>query len=123
MNTVIKIFNYRFTIKEFVILFFGYLFMEQIFSWLFAPTSAIIQPYQKIFGFVIYAYMLYNINEYKPNEKIFIGIFTLLMIRLVLESLYVYNTFFQQLTMYYVLFPAIYAVFIKIYAELMILTY
>ncbi|MVN23447.1 O-antigen ligase family protein [Mucilaginibacter arboris] len=113
MNTIIKIFNYRFTVKEFLILFFGYLFMEQIFSWLFAPTSEIIQPYQKIFGFVIYGYMLYNINELKFNERIFIGIFTLLLLRLVLESLYVYNTFFQQLTMYYVLFPAIYSIFIK----------
>ncbi len=113
MNTVIKIFNYRFTVKEFLLLFFGYLFMEQIFSWLFAPTSAIIQPYQKIFGFVIYGYMLININELKFNERIFLGIFTLIMLRLVLESLYVYNTFFQQLTMYYVLFPAIYSIFIK----------
>ncbi|MGI4022323.1 MAG: O-antigen ligase family protein [Janthinobacterium lividum] len=113
MNTIIKIFNYRFTLKEFVILFFGYLFMEQIFSWLFAPTSAIIQPYQKVFGFVIYGYMLYTINEYKYNEKIFIGIFSLLMLRLVVESLQVFNTYFQQLTMYYVLFPAIYSLFIK----------
>lgn len=113
MNTVIKIFNYRFTIKEFLILFFGYLFMEQIFSWLFAPTSAIIQPYQKAFGFVIYAYMLINIKQYKLNEQLFMGIFALILLRLVLESLYVYNTIFQQLTMYYVLFPAVYALFIK----------
>ncbi|RYY06555.1 MAG: O-antigen ligase domain-containing protein, partial [Sphingobacteriaceae bacterium] len=113
MNTIIKIFNYRFTLKEFVILFFGYLFMEQIFSWLFAPTSAIIQPYQKAFGFIIYGYMLITINEYKYNEKIFIGIFSLLMLRLVVESLQVFNTFFQQLTMYYVLFPAIYSLFVK----------
>jgi hypothetical protein len=113
MNTIIKIFNYRFTLKEFLILFFGYFFMEQIFSWLFAPTSAIIQPYQKIFGFVIYGYMLYSINQYKYYEKIFIGIFTLLMLRLVVESLEVFDTFFQQLTMYYVLFPAIYSLFIK----------
>lgn len=113
MNTVIKIFNYRFTVKEFLILFFGYLFMEQIFSWIFTPTSEVIQPYQKIFGFVIYGYILFNITELKPNERIFVGVFTLIILRLVLESLYIFNTFFEQLTMYYVLFPAVYTIFIK----------
>lgn len=113
MNSVIKIFNYRFYLKEFAILFVSYLLMEQIFSWLFIPSSAFVQPFQKISGFVIYGIMLYMLPKFNRAEKIYICIFTLLLLRLVIESLFKYNTFFQQLTMFYVLFPVMYTIFIK----------
>lgn len=113
MNSKIKIFNYNFYLKEILIIFFSYLLMEQIFSWLFVPVSDIVLSYEKILGFLLYGYMIYAFKELKKYERVYIGIFTFLLGRLVLESLYNYNTFFQQLTMYYILFPVIYALFIK----------
>ncbi len=113
LNTVIKIFNYNFRVKELLIIFLSYLFMEQIFSWLIVPVSSIVLSYEKILGFVVYGYMIYAINELKTYERVYLGIFTLLLLRLVLESLNKYDTVFQQLTMYYILFPVIYALFIK----------
>lgn len=61
----------------------------------------------------MYIFLLYRINFLKISEKIYVGIFTALLLRLVLESLYQYNTFFQQLTMYTVLAPVMYVIFIK----------
>lgn len=87
--------------------------MEQVFSWIFIPSSAYVQPYYKISGFVIYGIMLYLFPKLKLSERVYVTIFTLLLIRLVLESLYKYDTFFQQLTMFYVLFPVIYTLFIS----------
>lgn len=113
MNKIIKIFNYQFLIKEALILLFGYLLMDQLFSWILVPTSAFIRTYIKIGGFVIYGFVLYSLPKLKMIERIYVSIFTLLMIRLVLESLYKFDSFFQQLTMFYVLFPVIYTIFIK----------
>lgn len=113
MNSVIKIFNYQFYVREFLILFFCYLFMDQLFSWIFVPASFFVRSYEKIGGFLIYGFVLYSFSKLKSNERIYVIIFSLLMIRLVLESLYKFDTVFQQLTMFYVLFPVIYTIFIK----------
>lgn len=113
MNSIIKIFNYQFYLKEFVILFFCYLFMEPIFSWLFTPMSVIVQSHQKLISFVIYGYMLFISPRLAFKERVYIAIVTILLIRLVFESLITYGTVFQQLTMFYVLFPIVYTFFIK----------
>lgn len=113
MNTVFRLFNYRFYLKEFILLFFGYFLMEGIFSWIFIRNSVIIEGYEKIAGILIYGFMLYSFNNLKRNEKIYLGIFTFLILRLVFESLMKYDSFFRQLTMYTVLFPVIFAFFIK----------
>lgn len=47
------------------------------------------------------------------SEKIYIGLFTLILIRMVFESLNKYNTPFQQFTLFTVLFPVVYTIFIK----------
>lgn len=113
MNTAIKIFNYRFYVKEILILFVCYLLMEEMFSWLVAPVSAVVLAYEKIMSFAIYAFMLYSFQKLRTSEKAYLIVFSLLMIKLVLESLFKFDTFFQQPTMFYVLFPVIYAFFIK----------
>lgn len=87
--------------------------MEPIFSWIFTPVSAIVQSHQKIASFIIYGYMLYFLPKLSSTERVYVGIVTLLLIRLIFESLFVYGTVFQQLTMFYVLFPVVYVVFIK----------
>ena len=113
MNTAIRIFKYRFLVKEIVIVFFCYLLMENIFSWLFIQNSLVIEMFEKLLSIGIYIFMLYKFPSLKPVEKFCIGLFTLLLIRMVFESLREYNTFFQEFTMYTILFPVVFALFIK----------
>ncbi len=113
MNSIIRLFNYRFFVKEFLVVLFGYLLMEQILAWLVIPSSAFVQPFQKISGFLIFGLMLYLFPRLRRVERIYLIIFCLFMVKLVLESMYKYDTFFQQLTMFYVLFPVLYTFFIK----------
>ncbi len=113
MNAVLRIFNYRFYLKEFLILFFCYLAMEEMFSWLLVPDSSVIQNFEKLSSLAIAGFMLFSFFKLKKTERIYIAIFAALMVKLVLESLYVFDSFFQQLTMFYVLFPVVFALFIK----------
>ncbi len=113
MDAVIKISNYRFAIREFLLIFFCYLFLEPIFGWLFIPVSTIVLPYEKLLSIGIYFFLIYRFNFLKTSEKIYVLIFSALILRMVLESLYEYNTFFQQFTMFSVLVPVMYVIFIK----------
>ena len=114
MNKVLKIFGYQFYVKEFIIIFFTYLFMENIFSWLFLPNSVILLAMEKITSLLIFGFILYNYTNLLRNEKIYIGLFTFIIIRLIFESLFTYGTFFQEFTMFTVLFPVVYTIFIKV---------
>ncbi len=113
MNAVLKIFNYRFYLKELLILFFGYLAMEEMFSWLVIPDSSVVQNFEKLSSLAIAGFMLFSFFRLKKTEKIYMAIFAAFLIKLVLESLSIYDTLFQQLTMFYVLFPVVFALFIK----------
>ncbi len=113
MNAIIRVLNYRFYVKELLLLLGTYLLMEGIFSWLFIHDSGIIEGYQKITSVLIYAFMLYSFSNLKKSEQVYIGIFSIIMVKLVFESLSVYNTFFKQLTMFTVLFPVVFMLFIK----------
>ncbi len=113
MNAVIKIFNHRFYLKEIIIVFICYLLMEEMFSWLVIPDSGIVQNYEKALSIGASVYMMYCFPSLKPAERVYMSVFGLLIIKLILESLNEYNTVFQQLSMFYVLFPVVYALFIK----------
>jgi hypothetical protein len=113
MNSIVRIFNYRFYVKELLLLLFSFLMVENIFNWIFIRNSVIIEGYTKVLGVLIYGFVLYSFNHLKKTERIVVGIFTLFMIKLVLESLTHYDTVFKQLTMFTVLFPIIYVFFIK----------
>jgi len=113
MNKIITILSYRFYVGEFLILFLTFFLMEGIFSWIFIRNSLIIEGHQKLLGILIYGFMLYKFGDLKKSERIIITVFSLLMLRLVLESLVKYNSFFKQLTMFTVMFPIVYIVFIK----------
>jgi hypothetical protein len=113
LDAVIKISNYRFYVKEFLLVFFCYLLTEPIFSWLVVPNSNIVQAYEKLLGIGVYIFLIYRFNYLRTWEKTYVVIFSALILRLVLESLYQYNTFFQQLTMYTVLAPIMFVIFIK----------
>ena len=113
MNYIVKIFNYQFYVKELLVLLFGYLLMENIFSWLLLPNSVILLAYEKGLSIVIFGYVLYYFNNLKTNEKIYVSLFTGVIIMLVIESMLKYGTYFQQFTMFSILFPVIFTVFIK----------
>lgn len=113
MNRIIKIFNYQFYVKEFLVIFFTFLLMENIFSWLVLPVSVIVLMYEKILSLIIFAFVLYNFNNLKRNEKIYIGLMTFMLVRLMFISMIDYGTIFQQLTLFSVLFPVAFTIYIK----------
>ena len=113
MNRVIKIFGYQFYLKEFLVIFFSYLMMENIFSWLVLPNSIILLTLEKVTTLIIFGFVLYNFTNLKKNEKIYIGVFCFVILRLIFESLFKYGKFFQQLTLFSVLFPVVFTIYIK----------
>jgi hypothetical protein len=113
MNYSIRIFNYEFEVKEILVIFFTYLLMENIFSWLVLPNSLVILMYEKLLSLVIFAFVLYNWNNLQRNEKIYIGLMTFLLVRMIFDSMINYGTIFQQLTLFTVLFPVAYTIYIK----------
>ncbi|MDB5110286.1 MAG: O-antigen ligase [Mucilaginibacter sp.] len=113
MNRIIKIFGYQFYLKEFLAIFLSYLLMENIFSWLILPNSVILLAFEKIMSLLIFGLVIYNFNNLKRNEKIYIGLFCLVMLRLVFESLFKYNNLFEQFTMFTILFPVVFTIYIK----------
>lgn len=113
MNAIIKIFNYRFYLKEFLAVFFGYLIIDKMFAWIIIPDSAVLLTYEKIANFLIFGIVLFSFDKLRFYEKVYVVLFSLMILRLVLESLAQFDSVFQQLTMYYVLFPVIYALFVK----------
>lgn len=113
MNAVLKLFNHRFTVREFAILFVSYLLMEEMFSWLVMPDSSLVQSYEKGLSLAASGYMIYALPSLKTGERVLVIAFALLMTKLVFQSLNEFGTVFQQLTMFYVLFPVVYALFIK----------
>ena len=113
MNTAFKLFNHHFKVKDFLPVFFFFLMMESIFSWLFVPVSVVVLGYEKLLSIFVYGFMLFRFAHLRTSEKIYIGIFTILMIRLVFESLDKFGSVFQQFTMFTVLYPVLYTLFIK----------
>ena len=113
MNYVIKIFGYQFYVKEFLVVFFCYLMMENIFEWLVLPNSIILLAFEKIMSLIIFGFVLYNFTNLKKNEKIYIGLFCFLILKLIFESIFKYNDFFEQFTMFTILFPIVFTIFIK----------
>jgi O-antigen ligase len=95
------------------VLFCCYLFTEGIFSWIFIRNSLVIEGYQKLLGIFIYAFMLYRFQRLKRGERILLVLFSLVILRLVMESLLKYNVPFKQLTMFTVLFPVVFVLFVK----------
>ena len=109
----IRIFKYRFHIVEFLVLFLLYFFNEGIFSWLILPNSNIYENITKGISLAVYGFVLFSFPKLKRDEKIFIILFTLLMVKLVFESLYEYGDFFDKFTIFTVIYPVVYVVFIK----------
>ena len=109
----IRILKYRFHLVEFLVLFLLYFFNEGIFSWLILPNSGLYENITKGISLLVYGYVLFSFPKLKREEKIFIVLFTLLMVKLIFESLYQYGNFFDKFTIFSVIYPVVYVVFIK----------
>ncbi len=113
MNRVIKIFGYKFYLKELLVVLFTYLLMENIFSWLVLPNSIILLTFEKVMSLIIFGIVLYNFTNLKRNEKIYIGLFTFVVLRLVFESLFKFGKPMEELTMFTILFPVVFTIYVK----------
>ncbi|MFC4213180.1 O-antigen ligase family protein [Pedobacter lithocola] len=87
--------------------------MENTFSWLFMPISNIVLMYEKILSLVIFGFVLYKFNNLKFNEKIYIGLLSVVIVKMIFESMLDYGTIFQQLTLFTILFPVAFTIFVK----------
>ncbi|MEJ7736455.1 MAG: O-antigen ligase family protein [Chitinophagaceae bacterium] len=112
-TVVLKLFNYKFHLKEFLVLFFCYFLVEHIFSWIFIQKSVVTLIYVKLLSLFIYAFVLLRFKSFKPAERIYIGLFSLLILKLIYESLLEWGSIFQYFELYAVLFPVIFTIFIK----------
>lgn len=113
MIATVKILNHRIYLKEFLVIFFCYLIAEPCFSWLFVQNAQITTIAVKVISIGAFAFILTDIRNLKPTEKVFIGIFTIFLIKLVLESLIKYGAIFKHFEIYTVLAGIVYTIFIK----------
>jgi len=113
MNYTFRIGSYEFEVKEMLLLFFTFFLMENIFSWLVLPVSTIVLMYEKLLSILLFAIILYNFQKLTRSEQIYLGLMGLFMVRMVFESMVNYGTVFQQLTLFTILFPVVYIVFMK----------
>ena len=113
MIATIKIFNYRIYLKEFLTIFFCYLITEQCFSWIFIQNAQVTVVLTKVVSIAIYAYILTDVKNLKLIEKIFLGIFTIFLIKLVLQSLIQYGVIFKHFEIFTVLISVVYVIFVK----------
>ncbi|MGN6180517.1 MAG: O-antigen ligase family protein, partial [Mucilaginibacter sp.] len=94
MNRIVRIFSYEFYIKELLVLFFTFLMMENIFSWLILPNSVVLLAYEKLMSLAIFFYVLYKFNNLELREKVYVLLFMGVMVRLIIESMHKYGVFF-----------------------------
>ncbi|GGI26917.1 hypothetical protein GCM10008119_25050 [Pedobacter mendelii] len=69
--------------------------------------------YEKILSLVIFGFVLYKFNKLKFSEKIYIGLLSIIIVKMIFESMLDYGTIFQQLTLFTILFPIAFTIFIK----------
>ena len=92
MKTILRIYQYDVYLKEFFILFFCYLLVEPCFSWTIIPSSSIDNTYVKVLSLLVYAFTIVNFKDFKTPEKIYIGLFTIFLVKCVFQSLALYGS-------------------------------
>ncbi|MEO6916925.1 MAG: O-antigen ligase family protein [Chitinophagaceae bacterium] len=113
MQATLTSYKVRFFTWQFLLFFGTFLLTENIFNWIIIGNSMVIEGYTKLLGLGIYAFMLFKYKELKKEERVYMVLFTLMMLRLVFESLFKFDSFFKQLTMFTVHFPVVYVIYIK----------
>jgi hypothetical protein len=113
MSATITLLKHRLYPGEILVLVFGYLITEGIFSWIFIHDSHVIQLYQKVFSIICFVFMLWHFQDLTRMEKLLIALFTILVIKLVFESLWKHDVLFKQFTIFTVIYPVVFVLFIK----------
>ena len=113
MKPVVDIFNYRIRLNHFLIFLFCYLIMEPIFSWFIIRNGFLINRYEQILSLGIFFLLIAFFQQLKRSEKYLVVIFTLLILKLVIESLLEHNSVLIHFELFVVLFPILYVIFIR----------
>lgn len=113
MNPVVDLFGYRIRLNHFLIFLFCFLLIEPIFSWFIIRDGFVINKYQQLLSLGIFALLIIFFHRLRGMEKYFVVIFTLLILKLVVESIFEYNSFLIHFELFVVLFPVIYVIFIR----------
>jgi hypothetical protein len=113
LRASVKLFNYKIYLKEFLTIFFCYFFFEQCVSWVFTQNAQLNNITVKAISIGIFAYLLTEMKALKTSEKLIVGIFTVLICKLVLQSLLQFHSVFKHFQIFYVIFPVVYTIFIK----------
>lgn len=113
MTASVKLFNYRIYLPELLIIVFSYLIVEKCFAWFFTQNAYINVVAVKALSILIYGYILIDHKSLKLQEKIYVGLFSVFIVKLILQSLIEFHVPFRNFEVYTVLFPIIYTVFIK----------
>ncbi|MCJ8211026.1 O-antigen ligase family protein [Mucilaginibacter sp. RS28] len=113
LNKVIRLWRYEFLVWEFAVIVFTFLAMEGIFNWLLMPISIVELMYEKLLSIAIFGFVLYKFRDLTRGERIMIFAVLVMLVRLVIESLIKYGTVMQEFTMYTILYPVIFTVYIK----------
>ncbi|HVF81677.1 MAG TPA: hypothetical protein VM884_07075, partial [Flavisolibacter sp.] len=99
--------------KEFLLLLFCYVLIEPVFTWTLIQQSFPHNNYLKILSLVIYLFVLFKFKIFNQVEKFCIGLFTFLILKLVIESIVTYGAVFRYFEVYTFLYPVIFVIFIK----------
>lgn len=112
MNSGIFIFQ-SLHVKKFLIIVFGYLLIENIFSWLFIQDSTVIGVYVKFVIIIVCGFTFFHFQYFSLAEKIYLLVFALLTVKLISESVINYGQPIVHFEIFSVLFPVVFAIFIK----------
>lgn len=99
--------------KQFFLLLFCYLLAEPVFAWIFVQASSVNNRYVKLLSLFLYLFMLLRYKSLRPVEKVCVAVFSLLMMKLALQSVFSYGSLFRHFELYTVLFPVIFVLFCK----------
>lgn len=114
MNMLINIFGQKLYLRELLFLVCCYLLAEGIFSWLLIPNSSVYALYTRILSIAITGFTIFQFRYLDKTEKVFIAVFTALLLKLLFESLLIYQQIFKQFSIFTVIYPVVFTVFIKL---------
>lgn len=113
MKPVITIFRYKFKVRDLFLLISSYLLIEPIFSWLLIQNAPLLEKYEQILSLGVFGFVLVSFFRLPSQDKMVISLFTIIIVKLIIESLIIYGSVFEYFAMYSVLFPVVYIVFCK----------
>lgn len=113
MLASIRVLNYQIYLKEFLILFICFFFSDECFAWLFVRDAYLSEVASKALGLMFWGLSLCLARRMKVDEQVYLGIFTVWIVYLVLQSMLYFQKPFVHFQIYTVFYPVIYVIFLK----------